>query len=90
MGTTASIALRPIRWRAWMKTGVAFLQEQFPRKRATELVVEKSVALGQKANAVLLTVNGEKILLGVTANSVSVLRGWAKLGEAMEIRGRVR
>jgi flagellar biogenesis protein FliO len=90
MGTTASVAIRPMEWKEWLKSGMAFLNELFPRKKAVEMSVAKSVPLGQKANATLLVVNGERLLLGVTSSSVSVLRQWKRESEELEVRGRVR
>jgi flagellar biogenesis protein FliO len=76
MGTIASIGVKPIGWREWLKSTIAALQTVLPKRPGVEMSVQKTVALGQKANATLLVVHGEKLLLGVTANSVSVLRHW--------------
>ena len=84
------LALGPLAWQEWMKAGLRFVQELFPRPKVMQLSVEKSVSLAQKANAVLLLAHGERLLLGVTANSVSVLRRWSDKEETMEIRGCVR
>lgn len=86
MGTTAMNTVRaPWNWRRTLQS----LIRAIPRKPAVAMSVEKSVAVGQKATATLLSVNGERLLLGVTGGSISVLRRWQHDG-AIEVRGEVR
>ncbi len=80
MGTIASIGVKPIGWWEWLKATIAVMQRIIPKQAAVRISVQKTVALGQKASATLLVVEGEKLLLGVTASSVTVLRCWK--GEA--------
>lgn len=76
MGTIASIGVKPIGWKAWLRSAFARATGPFAKRCAVTMAVQKTVQLGQKANATLLVVEGEKLLLGVTAQSVSVLRRW--------------
>jgi len=68
--------VKPIGWRAWLQVAIAAVYGVLPKRPAVQMSVQKTVPLGQKANATLLVVEGEKLLLGVTANSVSLLRTW--------------
>ena len=90
MGAIASIGVKPFAWRPWLRAALSALYEMVPRKATGELSVQKSVAVGQKASATLLRVNGEQLLLGVTATSVSLLRKWRAGNPELEVRGVVQ
>jgi flagellar biogenesis protein FliO len=87
MGTGNSVAVAPRSWSSWLKDQITELAARLPKRKNVELAVEKSVSLGQKASATLVVVNGTRILLGVTAQSVCVLKEWT--GE-LPVRGIVQ
>lgn len=76
-----------------MKKFTAELQSCFLRIRERQqrvpMSVHRSIAIGQKASATMLEVNGELLLLGVTNSAVTLIQRWQK-NAAWEVRGYVR
>lgn len=90
MGTIAHFGIGPISWRQWVRSTLATIAHLVPSRKPLQFSVQKSVPLGQKANATLLEIEGERLLLGVTSQSVSLLRMWKGDDAALKVRGSVR